>query len=107
MNKRKEELAEAAASMLNEPIITMGLMEHQVDLIAKVVLALAEKYPLDEQDQQTVESLKSVMRFSSINFNNLEHPFESYKIPKVIEGKERTRMVQEKYLQAQLREGLL
>lgn len=107
MSKRKEELTIAAASMLNDPTITMGLMEHQVDLIAKVVLALADKYPLDEQDQQAVESLKSIMQFSSINFNNLDHPFESYKIPRVIEGKERTRMVQEKYLQAQLREGLL
>lgn len=107
MDDRKKELTETAAVMLGDTTITMGLMEHQVDLIGRIVLSIAEKYELDEDDKFAVDSLRNILKFSSIDFNNLEHPFESYKIPKVIEGKERTRLVQEKYLQAQLREGLL
>lgn len=103
---RQKELQTAAAKMLPDLTLTMGFMEHQIDLISQIAVGLAERNELSDTDRELVEILKTVLEFKSVDFSNMQHPMESYKIPKLIESKKRTRIVQMQYLQAQVREGM-
>lgn len=103
---RQKQLEEAAENMLPNATITMGLMEHQIDLIGKIVVSLCENIDLPESDRSRVETLKEILKYSSIDFTNINSPLQSYKIPAVLEGKQRTRLVQDQYLMAQMREGV-
>lgn len=105
---KKRELRETAKNMLPDPIIIIGYMEHYIDLIAKLVVDLAESgVELPPEAQERLEKLKSMLQHSSIDFNNMDDPLESYKLPRSEELKKYTRTVQKRYLIAQMREGVL
>jgi carboxypeptidase C (cathepsin A) len=107
----KTELRETAKTMLEDPMITMAYVEHQMDLVSRLVLDLIDivdtTAELDPAVKQRVEMLRSITAHSSIDFENLTSPFQNYKVPKTVEHKEHTRKVSTRYLQAQLREGIL
>lgn len=103
---KKEELRKIAAELLPDPLITMAYVEHQIDLIGQLVIDLAETVDLGPEQQKRVDMLKKLMQHSSIDFANITHQLQSYKIPKATEYKERTRSVQGRYLQAQIKEGI-
>ena len=104
---KKRELRETAKNMLPDPIITIGYMEHYIDLIAQLVVDLAESgVELPKEAKERLEILKSILKYSSVDFNNLDDPLESYKLPKSEELKKYTRIVQKRYLVAQVREGV-
>lgn len=106
MMDKKEELRKIAGELLPDPLITMAYVEHQIDLIGQIVIDLAESASLNPEQQKRLDMLKGVMKHSSIDFVNIKHQLQSYKIPKATEYKERTRSVQERYLQAQIKEGV-
>lgn len=94
--------------MLADPMITMAYVEHQMDTIAKLVIDLAESQEItDPKVLERLSLLKQIMTHSSIDFDDLTNQFQNYKIPKTIEHKENTRKVSNRYLLAQLREGIL
>lgn len=104
---KKDELRMIASNQLEDPIIVIAYLEHQMDLMARIILDLAENVnSLTEEQKQRVEMLKGLMNHSSIDFNDLDNPLHAYKIPKTIENKEYTRLVQYRYLQAQIKEGI-
>jgi len=103
---KRDELRENAKAMLPDPIITLAYVEHQMDLMSQLLVDLSEGVSLSVPAQQRVEMLKSILKHSSINFNNLTHQLESYKIPKTVEYKAETRVVGERYLKAQLSAGV-
>lgn len=105
---KKRELREIAKSMLPDPVIIIGYMEHYIDLIAQLVVDLAKSgVELPPEAQERLEKLKSMLQYSSIDFNNIDDPLESYKLPRSEELKKYTRTVQKRYLIAQMREGIL
>lgn len=109
-NERKKELQSVVKDMLSDPIIVIGYMEHQIDLMGKIIedlSGLVDTSTLAPAQQQRLTSLKSILQFSSLDFENLNSPLQSYKIPKVIELKEDTRRVQTRYLNRQIQEGLM
>lgn len=106
MVDKKDELRENAQAMLPSPIITLAYVEHQMDLMSQLIIDLSEGVTLSVPAQQRVDMLKTILQHSSINFGNLTHPLESYKIPKTAEYKAETRVVGARYLQAQIRAGV-
>lgn len=106
--KSRDELQSIAMKALPDPIVTMGYMEHQIDLFGKVVSILAHKAmdSLTEDEQKLVRMLDDILSHSSVDFNDISNPLQAYKIPKAIETKRYTRNVQSQYLQSQIREGL-
>lgn len=102
----KQELLETAASMLPDPVKTIALLEHQIDLIGQIVLDLADDATLSEAAQERVIMLQLIMEHSSVDFEHIEEQLHAYKIPKAIEKKAYTRLIQERYLQAQIRAGV-
>ena len=104
----KAALQKSANEMLPDTTVTLGYMEHYMDLIGKIVSSLAHKEAsnLTDEEKDLVEKLDSMLKYSSIDFDNLNDPLQSYKVPKAIEAKQRTRMVQRKYLQAQITKGV-
>lgn len=111
MEDKREILRETAKDMLPDTVIALGFMEHQLDLIGQLVVDLLEivdtTAEIDPAVRTRVDMLKGLLNYSSIDFNNLASPFQSYKIPKATEVKGITRQVQLRYLEAQQREGLL
>lgn len=102
----KNSLRQTASEMLPDPIIAMAYVEHQMDLISQIVIDLAEDVTLPPEKKARVDMLKQIMVHSSIDFPNIEHPLQAYKVPKSVEYKGITRQVQERYLKAQMREGV-
>jgi hypothetical protein len=104
---KKHELQQVAREHLPDPIIIIGYMEHQLDLIGQLVVDIAEGVQLSPEATDRLELLKQVVAYASVDFANISHQFQSYKIPKAVELKQHTRNIQGRYLQAQLREGIL
>lgn len=102
-----QNLQEAVNEMLPDQNITMGLMEHQIDLLTMLIISLSENATLSDKDKQIVGYLKQLLPAISIDINNMDSPFESYKVPALLDGKRRTRIVQAQYLMAQARAGIL
>jgi hypothetical protein len=102
----KEELRQTAASMLNDPVLIMAFVEHQMDLMGQLILDLAENATLTPEQQERVDMLKQIMQYSSIDFANISNILQAYKVPKTAENKQHTRMVQDRYLKAQMRAGV-
>lgn len=107
--EKRNELRDIAQSQLPEPIYTMAYMEHQLDLMGQVLLDLAQSAQFEEGSPEAsrVAALEAVMSKSSIDFDSIEHPLQAYKIPKTVEFKDRTRRVQNRYLQAQIENGII
>lgn len=108
---KKRELQEVTKKLLPDPIIVIGYMEHYIDLIAKIIIDLTDSLvesdiELSQEAQDRLEKLKSILQYSSINFDDIDNPLEYYKIPKSEELKKYTRFVQKRYLDAQIREGI-
>jgi hypothetical protein len=105
-SEKKKELEDIAKEMLPDPIIVIGYLEHQLDLTAQLIVDLADSITLTPEAQERLDKLKSLLQHSSINFLDMESPLEAYKIPNAVALKQQTRKVQEKYLKAQIREGV-
>lgn len=103
---KKKELRDTAAGMLPDIVITMAFVEHQMDLMAQILVDMAEDANLSPEKQERVEMLRGILVHSSINFEKITEPLEAYKIPKTIDYKLNTRQVQGRYLQAQVKAGL-
>jgi len=103
---KKQELREVAASQMADPVITMAYLEHQMDLMGQLIIDLSDGVELPPEKAARLEMLKSVMQNSSVDFNDITNPLQSYKIPTMTEHKKQTRLIQYRYLQAQMREGL-
>lgn len=108
--EKKRELRKIAKEMLPESIVIIGYLEHFVDLIGKCVEDLSsiiDISQLNEEQQFRLNKLKEFLQYSSVDFNNLNDPFEAYKLPSALQLKADTRNIQRRYLKAQQREGLL
>jgi hypothetical protein len=103
---RKAELREVAKEKLPDPIIVIGYLEHQLDLIGMLLVDLAEGSTLSAEAQDRLDRLKTLLQYSSINFANITSVYESYKLPNAEVLKQETRKVQKQYLTAQIREGV-
>lgn len=106
MQDKKKALRDTAKDLLPDAVITMAYVEHQMDLMAALIVDLAESANLTGPALERLTMLKEILQHSSIDFENLTHPLHSYKIPKTAEYKKDTRIVGMKYLQAQIREGV-
>lgn len=109
MSDRREELRNIAKDMLPDPIIIIGYLEHQIDLMAKVIsdlLPLVDTASLSPDAQTRIEKLNEILTHSSVDFNNINSPLESYKIPTTVQLKGDTREVQKRYLNTQVKEGI-
>lgn len=105
-SEKKQELINVVTDMLPDPIIIIGYLEHQIDLISKLIVDFADSgLTLSPEATDRLNELKKLLEYSSINFENLDNPIESYKLPKAKELKSETRSVQGKYLKAKIREG--
>lgn len=109
MPEKRVELRDTVAEMLPEPVIIIGYLEHQLDLVSKVALDLSkliDQTNMSEGEKNRLVALQDVLVNSSVDFDNMSHPLQSYKIPKAIELKKDTRDVQLRYQNALMREGL-
>lgn len=112
--QQHSQLRKIAESHLPPTMIILAYMEHQMDITAKVVddlvTTLKEGGALDNmsvEQLERVENLRGLLRHSSVDFDNITDPTQSYKIPKAIDNKETTRVVQDMYLRAQQDRGIL
>lgn len=90
--------------------IILGYFEHQVDILTQVVKDLAslvDVSKLPEDAKERIEALNTLLEYSSVDFDNIDSPFENYKVPKAVEMKKVIRTIQEQYLTAKMREGKL
>ncbi len=107
VEKKRQELLKAASDRLPDPVHTIAFLEHQMDLMGRIILDLADNATgLTEEQLERVLMLQELIDYSSVDFNNLKHPLQSYKIPKAVEQKAYTRLIQDRYLKAQQREGI-
>jgi hypothetical protein len=106
MADKREILRETAKTMLPDSIITLAYVEHQMDLMAQLIVDMAESANLTGPALDRLNMLKQILEYTSIDFENLSQPLQAYKIPKTTEYKKNTRVVGEKYLLAQVREGV-
>lgn len=103
-----------AEGMLPDTLLMLAFMEHQIDLSTQVQLDIIEEFQkeglldgLSDEKKQRLETLRSVMEHSSIDFKNMKDPLQAYKVPKTIEHKKDMRNVQNQYLRAQAKLGIL
>jgi hypothetical protein len=107
MSDKKVELQDIAKDNLPDPIIIIGLLEHQLDLMGQLIIDLAgDKSELSIEIQGRLDRLQGLLNYTSVNFEKIDDPMEAYKIPKATEIKGVTRKVQRRYLEAQMREGI-
>lgn len=112
MNKdeKKQELLKVATEYLPDSLKTIAFLEHQMDLMSAIILDLVEGINAEEvfnEDQlKRLESLKSLMIHSSVKFDEIDNPLQSYKIPACINQKYYTRLIQDRYLTAQMKAGI-
>lgn len=107
MSKRLEKLVEEIMIRQagNIPIL-LGYLEHQLDLLSALVKDLSEivdQTKITPEIQERLNHLNQILAQSSINFDNLSHPMESYKLPGVVDKKRILRNIQARYLDAKLR----
>lgn len=108
MTKRTE-LRNIVEKMLPEPVIIIGYLEHQLDLVSQVALDLSElvdQTNMTEDQKSRLVNLQDMLKHTSVDFTALEHPLQSYKLPKAVQLKQDTRDVQLRYQGALMREGL-
>lgn len=107
---RRKELQGIAKDMLPDPIIVIGYLEHQLDLMAKVIedlTKLVDTSTMTAEEKNRIQALQGLLEHSSIDFEDLDNPLQSYKLPSAKGLKKRTRDVQRRYLEKQQKEGLL
>lgn len=106
MSRKPEDLAlEAVEKEVGNLAQVLGLFEHQVDLMAQLILdlaSIADQTKLTSEMQERINMLRAFMQNTSVDFSNLSDPFQSYRIPAAIESKARIRRIQEKYLRLKL-----
>lgn len=107
MRKMTElEISKAAEKEINIPI-TLAFMEHQLDFVTKLVISLADRVSdLNDEEKMIVESMKATIQHSSVDFQNMDHPYESYKVPAMVKQKSDTRLLNKRYLDAKVRNGV-
>lgn len=109
-----ERLKKIAESQLPPTIIILGYMEHQIDLTAKIVDDLVQVLEgaglmTDAPDQvkERIQNLRALLDHTSVDFDNISDIMQSYKIPKAIQNKADTRVVQAQYIGAQVKSGII
>lgn len=108
--QRKEELRQAAMEKMPSPIIVLAYMEHYLDLVGKLVKDLStivDETKITSEIQARLDLLDLVLAQSSIDFENLESPLESYKIPNTADIKHYVAKTRQRYMAIQAEEGLL
>lgn len=108
-------LAKIAEKKIEEQVGTtaqiLGYMEHQIDLVSQLVKDIAETIPAENRTPEMEERLthlSALLEKTSVDFENIASPFETYKLPKAVKVKGAIRNIQKQYLKAKLREeGLL
>jgi hypothetical protein len=110
MAKLENIVEEVMQRQVGNTAILLGYLEHQVDLLSKLVQDLAEivdTTKITPEVQERLDKLGEVMTNSSIDFDNLEDPMQSYKLPGTVATKGKLRDVQLRYLQAKANRGEL
>lgn len=108
--ERKKELQDIAKSNLPDPIIILGFMEHQIDFMAKIIedlVGVVDTSTLTEEQLGRITQLKEFLKASSVDFDDLSNPLQSYKLPKALQVKTETRDIQYRYITKQIDEGLM
>jgi len=104
-------VARQVNSDVGDPLNLISFLEHLIDLNSHLILKLSETIDLTLLDAQTLELLEYLKQFntlSSVNFSDLNNPFEVYKIPVALDKKRYIRDIQRVYLEAKLKEeGLI
>lgn len=110
MTMTKEEIRELrrmVAEELPEPVIILGNLEHQIDLISELVRDLSGVVKAIDPDlisegvQKKLDVLDKLLAVSSINTENLDHPLTKELLDGAIGLKGYTRIQQRRYLKAQ------
>jgi len=104
-------VARQVNSDVGDPLNLISYLEHLIDLNSHIIIKLSETIDpslLDEQTQELLNYLKQFNVLSSVNFSDLNNPFEAYKIPVALDKKKYIRDIQKIYLEAKLKEeGLI
>lgn len=105
---KKQELEEILGKALPNPLIVLAYMEHQVDLASQLIVDIAEAtgVTLSAEAENRLSLLKDLLAQSSIDFANITDQLQAYKIPNAAALKGLIHRVEDKYLQAQIREGV-
>ena len=86
-------------------------LEHLIDLNSHLILKLSDTIDPTLLDAQTLELLEYLKQFnvlSSVAWDNMQNPFEAYKLPMALDKKKYIRDIQKIYLSAKLKEeGLI
>lgn len=104
MTKKLELLVEEVIErQVGNTAIILGYFEHQVDLLAKITKELSElvdQEKMSEDLKGRLATLDSLLEQSSVNFENIDSPLESYKLPGAVDKKRIMRDIQNRYLTA-------
>jgi len=104
-------VARQVNSDVGDPLNLISYLEHLIDLNSHLILKLSETIDPTLLDTQTLELLGYLRQFntlSSVNFSDLNNPFEAYKLPVALSKKSYIRDIQRVYLNAKLKEeGLI
>jgi len=96
---------------IGDPLNLISYLEHLIDLQSFIILKLSDAIEPTLLDIQTKELLGYLGQFnalSSVDWNDLDSPFQAYKIPVALEKKKYIRDIQKIYLDARLKEeGLI
>lgn len=111
MSITEEQLLQSVKEQMDDPIKIIGFLEHQLDYQQKIISLLIQSLETNGFDlPEELIALKPIqdgfLKHSSVDFNDIAHPFQSYKIPKAIEKKERQRITQERYLNKKMVNGI-
>ena len=83
-------VARQVNSDVGDPLNLISYLEHLIDLNSHIIIKLSETIDpslLDEQTQELLEYLKQFNVLSSVNFSDLNSPFEAYKLPVALDKK--------------------
>jgi len=77
--------------------------EFNIDLLSKLLLdiiPLLDQTKINSETQNRINILQKIMQYSSVDFTNLDSPTENYKFDGLIQAKEITAEVRQKYIKA-------
>lgn len=116
MAKEKDQILDEIKNRMPDIVQTLGYMEHQIDLITKfnvdLLYLLTQTTGLVDPAQlpaglvERLEQMEFLLESSSVDFDNLTHPMQNYKIPKAKERKDLIRQIQQRYVSLVYERGL-
>lgn len=106
---KEKELLDAMMQRLPNVLLIQGYMEHQLDLMGKLIVDIYEQVGeenLSPEVKGRLDSLRMIMEASSVDFDNIKDPMEAYKYPKAKGVKDQIRVEQARYLKAKVKFGI-